>query len=84
MTHVMNQNPMPKLESSAYAILPGEDEETNPRLYGKALANWLAEGGILGRLFGKDKRAEVSSSLLAAVRRCLESAPAVHGLIEEA
>jgi hypothetical protein len=28
--------------SSRFAIEPGEDEETNPGIYGRALAQWLA------------------------------------------
>jgi hypothetical protein len=28
--------------SSEFAIQPGEDEETNPRIYGKSLAAWVA------------------------------------------
>jgi hypothetical protein len=120
-------------ESSAFPVQPGEDEETNPGIYGKALAGWLAEqlraagvpardviaedfgwcirvesaphrlyvacaseepdhwqlfafaeGGILARLFGKDKSAESLASLYAAVKQCLESAPAIRGLREEA
>ncbi len=30
-------------ESSLFEIEVGEDEETNPAIYGKALAHWLAE-----------------------------------------
>lgn len=30
-------------ESSAFAVAPGEDEETNQGIFGKALAQWLAE-----------------------------------------
>jgi hypothetical protein len=43
----------------------------------------FAEGGIIARLLGKDKRAESLASLYAAVRRCLESAPIIHLLREE-
>jgi hypothetical protein len=35
-------SPLLVFESSAFAIVPGEDEETNPGLYGKSLATWLA------------------------------------------
>jgi hypothetical protein len=128
----MNQSPLLVFESSAFAIVPGEDEETNPGIYGNALAHWLAdqlstsgvpagtvfgedfgwcvpieskphalyvvcesagpdhwqvfvfaEGGLLARLLGKDRRAESVSALFSAVRRCLESSPAVRGLREE-
>jgi hypothetical protein len=44
----------------------------------------FAEGGIIARLLGKDKRAESLAALYAAVRRCLESAPIIRGLREEA
>jgi hypothetical protein len=129
----MKQSPLLEFESSAFEIVPGEDEETNPGIYGKALANWLAEqlrsvgydtreiiaedfgwlvpvvsahcslyvacasmeadrwmvlafaeGEWLGRLFGRDQRAQELASLYAAVRRCLEAAPIVRGLREEA
>jgi hypothetical protein len=30
-------------ESSAFPPVPGEDDETNPGLYGRALSEWLAE-----------------------------------------
>jgi hypothetical protein len=39
----MKQSPLLEFESSAFAVTPGEDEETNPGIYGKALAQWLAE-----------------------------------------
>jgi hypothetical protein len=127
------QSPLLVFESPAFPVIPGEDEETNPGIYGKALAEWLAEqlraaglsvndvfaedfgwcvrveshphslyvvcagekpnqwlvfafaeGGVMARLLGKDKRAESLASLFATVRRCLESAPMVHGLREEA
>ena len=39
----MRQSPLLEFESSAFAVTPGEDDETNPGIYGKALANWLAE-----------------------------------------
>jgi len=31
------------MKSSRFEAEPGEDEETNPRLYGRQLANWLRE-----------------------------------------
>ena len=40
---VMTQSPLLEFESSAFLVAPGEDEETNPGIYGKALAQWLAE-----------------------------------------
>jgi len=30
-------------ESTAFPPVPGEDEETNPGIYGRALSEWLAE-----------------------------------------
>jgi hypothetical protein len=39
----MKQSPLLEFDSSAFAVIPGEDEETNPGIYGKALAQWLAE-----------------------------------------
>ena len=38
----MTQSPFLEFESSAFAAVPGEDEATNPGIYGKALAEWLA------------------------------------------
>jgi hypothetical protein len=131
----MTQSPVLEFESSAFAVAPGEDEETNPGIYGKALAQWLAEqlrsagfsagdviaedfgwcvpvasephslyvacastgerpdqwrvfgfaeGGVIARLLGKDKRAESLAALYAALRRCLESTPTILNLREEA
>lgn len=48
-------------ESAAFAVTPGEDEQTNPGIYGKSLALWLAEqlrsagfstGAIIAEDFG--------------------------------
>src|ERR1700755_958993 len=39
----MKQSPLLDFMSSAFPIEPGEDERTNPGIFGKALANWLAE-----------------------------------------
>jgi hypothetical protein len=39
----MKQSVLLEFESSAFAVIPGEDEHTNPGVYGKALAQWLAE-----------------------------------------
>jgi hypothetical protein len=38
----MRQSALLEFESSAFAVTPGEDEDTNPGIYGKALAQWLA------------------------------------------
>ncbi|MGH7484075.1 MAG: hypothetical protein ACREMY_00550 [bacterium] len=129
----MTQSPLLEFESSAFAVAPGEDEETNPGVYGKALAQWLteqlraagfsvghvipedfgwcvtvgseplyvacastgerpdqwrvfafSEGGVMARFLGKDKRAESLAALYTALRRCLESAPTILNLREEA
>lgn len=129
------QSSLLEFESSAFPVSPGEDEETNPGIYGRALAQWLveqlrtagfqagdvisedfgwcvpiasapyslyvvcastgdapdhwrvfafAEGGVMARLLGKDRRAELVATLFAAVRRCLESTPTISNLREEA
>lgn len=39
----MKASPLLEFESSAFGVTPGEDAETNPGIYGKALAEWLAE-----------------------------------------
>lgn len=131
----MAQSPLLEFDSSAFAVVPGEDAETNPGVYGKALALWLAEqlrtaglsvgdviaedfgwcvpvasephslyvacsstgerpdhwrvfafaeGRILSRLLGKDKRGESVATLHATIRRCLESAPIIRNLRGEA
>ena len=53
------QSPLLEFDSSAFAIIPSEDEETNPEIYGKALALWLAEqlraiGVPAGDVFAED------------------------------
>lgn len=129
------QSPLLDFESSAFPVTPGEDDETNPGIYGRALAQWLAEqlraagfqagevisedfawcvpvasaphslyvacasigdapnhwrvfafaeGGVMARLLGKDKRAEAVATLFTAVRRCLESTPTISNIREDA
>lgn len=39
----MKQSPLLEFESSAFPVVPGEDQETTPGIHGKALAHWLAE-----------------------------------------
>ena len=39
----MKQSPLLTFESSAFPELAGEDESTNPGIFGKALALWIAE-----------------------------------------
>jgi hypothetical protein len=57
----MTQSALLEFESSAFAVIPGEDESTNPGIYGKALAEWLANelraagvpaGAIIAEDFG--------------------------------
>jgi len=48
-----------EFRSSAFAAEPGEDEEVNPGLYGRALASWLAQalhavGERPGEVFAED------------------------------
>jgi len=55
----MNESPLLRFESSAFAPLPEEDLETNPEIFGKALALWLAEqlsaaGFTTGHVFAED------------------------------
>jgi hypothetical protein len=128
----MKQSPLLIFECEDFVATAGEDHETNPGVFGRSLAQWLAvrlhaagfpagavfaedfgwcipmgakphalyvvcegngdaqwrvfafaEGGLLARLLGKDRRAESLDEVFAAVRRCLESAPSVRGLREE-
>jgi hypothetical protein len=37
----MRKSPILVFESSAFVSVPGEDEATNPGIFGKALAQWL-------------------------------------------
>jgi hypothetical protein len=39
----MKQSALLEFESTAFPVIPGEDEHTNPGVYGKTLAQWLAE-----------------------------------------
>jgi hypothetical protein len=39
----MKRSPLLKFESSAFAVIPGEDGATNPGIYGKTLAGWISE-----------------------------------------
>jgi hypothetical protein len=57
----MKQSPLLEFESSAFAVIPGEDDATNPGIYGKALALWLSDqlraaglpaGSIIAEDFG--------------------------------
>lgn len=55
----MKQTALLEFESSAFAIMPGEDEETNPGVFGKSLAHWIAaqlaaRGFSVGDLIAED------------------------------
>ena len=55
----MKQSPQLTFESTAFAIRQGEDERTNPELYGEALATWIAaqlraRGLDAGEVFAED------------------------------
>ena len=38
----MKQSPLLVFESTTFPVSPGEDERTNPGIYGNSLASWLA------------------------------------------
>ena len=40
---IMSANPQVTFQTNFFKPVPGEEEETNPGRYGKALAQWLAE-----------------------------------------
>jgi hypothetical protein len=53
--------PMLRFVSSAFTVTPGEDQETNPGIFGRALASWVSEqlteagfhpGGVIAEDFG--------------------------------
>ena len=55
----MKQSPILTFRSSAFPVAPGEDADTNPGIYGKALAQWLstrlgARGLACGEAFAED------------------------------
>jgi hypothetical protein len=82
----MTQSPLLEFESVSFAVDPGEDEQTNPGVFGKALATWLSAplqaGGVVARLLGKDRSAEDVASLYGAVRQVLSASPLIGGLRE--
>lgn len=130
----MKQSPLLIFKSHRFATTPGEDEQTNPGIFGEALAVWLSErlneagfptdevfaedfgwcipvrrqsrtvyvacastdetaetwqvfafadGGLLARLFRK-KEVDPVASVVAAIRKCLQSEPSIRELREEA
>lgn len=55
----MKQSPWLVFESVAFAVIPGEDEQTNPGIVGKSLTLWLAEqlrlaGFAAGEIIAED------------------------------
>jgi|SRR5207247_7233724 len=55
----MKHSPLLVFECAAFAVIPGEDEQTNPGIYGKSLAWWLAEqlrsaGVSVGTIIAED------------------------------
>jgi hypothetical protein len=55
----MKQSPLLIFECADFVATPGEDRETNPGLFGKSLARWLAEqlhaaGFPAGAVFAED------------------------------
>ena len=126
------QSPLLAFSSGAFPVASGEDDRTNPGVYGRALARWLAEGlrtrrglataepiaedfawcvpietagfqayvacassgestedwrvlvfvegGILKRLMGRDRRAELADDVFFAVRDLLAEHPEVRDL----
>ena len=129
----MTQSLLLDFKSDAFGIAPGEDEATNPGIFGKSLAEWIAselcarglptgeviaedfgwcvpveskphslyvactsidepgtwrvfvfaEGGLVGRLFRKDTRAEDVAHAYAVVKAALVERPDVREVAEE-
>ena len=78
------QSPLLEFESSAFPVTPGEDEETNPGIYGRALAQWLAEqlraagfdaGAVISEDFGWCVPVAATTHSLYVVCASLEAAP---------
>jgi hypothetical protein len=132
-SNALKKSPTLEFESSLFTVVFGEDDETNPGIYGRSLAQWLSnqlrvvgvvagdvkaedfgwlvpvksepyslfvacssgeksnqwmvfayiEGGLVPRLFRKDKSADLLESLYATVRRCLEKEPSINRLCED-
>ena len=78
----MTVHPQPPHTSSPGKLPSGSREVRSETDQSRVFA--FAEGGVMARLLGKDKRAESLAALYAALRRCLESAPIILNLREEA
>jgi hypothetical protein len=124
------QSQLLEFESTAFAVIDGEDDETNSGIYGQALARWIAaqleapddqvipedfgwcvratssphqlyvacsseddsknkwrvfvfaEGGLMARLLGRDRRAEEIATLFARIKSVLAAHPGVSGITE--
>ena len=55
----MRKSSLLEFHSSSFAVEPGEDSHTNPGLFGKALAQWLAQqlrmrGFAVGQVIAED------------------------------
>lgn len=55
----MKSSPLLEFRSSSFAVTPGEDDATNPGIFGKSLANWLAQqisadGFVAGEIIAED------------------------------
>jgi len=55
----MTHGPQHWIETSFFAVEPGEDAETNPGRYGRAMARWVADklrerGQSVEEVFGED------------------------------
>jgi hypothetical protein len=57
----MKQSPLVEFESSNFRVIPGEDQDTNSGIYGKALEMWVRDrlriatvpaGEVIGEDFG--------------------------------
>jgi hypothetical protein len=130
----MKRSPLLEFTSAAFAIAPGEDEATNPGIFGKALADWLAgelrarrvatgavvaedfgwcvpvtakpqaiyvacasagddsdawrvfafaEGGLFGRVVGKDTRDEDVARVYGMVKTAVLARPDVRDVSED-
>jgi hypothetical protein len=73
---------MLRFSSDAFAVTPGEDQETNPGIFGTAPATWVSEQLIRAGFKAGDRSAELVADLHTTLRHCLESSPVVYGLAE--
>lgn len=55
----MKQSPLLEFQSTAFAVVPGEDDGTNPGIFGESLAKWLLQqlrqkGCAVGEVIAED------------------------------